>query len=154
MESAKPRNGLAYVSIGIAVAAIAISLAVASLPQQRADQEEVPVPQTREFYLFTEVDENIEVEEDALGIPPDKFSLEEITVHQGDRVIIHFYNLEPEETQEHHTFTIGDPYQMNIDLNASENETIEFVASKTGIFEYQCVFHPPTMRGQLVVLGE
>jgi len=36
-------------------------------------------PQTREFYLFSEVDENME--EDALGIPPDKFSLEEMTAN-------------------------------------------------------------------------
>ncbi len=152
MTSVKARNGLAYVSIGIAFAAIAISLAVAAMPQQPAGRE-APVPQTREFYLFTEVDEVIEEEEDLLAIPPDKFSLEEITVNQGDRVVIHFYNLEPEETQEHHTFTMVDPYQMNIDLNAGENQTIEFVANESGIFEYQCVFHTPTMRGQLVILG-
>jgi hypothetical protein len=39
MASTTPRNGLAYASIGIAAAAIAISLAVAALLQQPASQE-------------------------------------------------------------------------------------------------------------------
>lgn len=108
-------------------------------------------PQTREFYLFSEVDENIE--EDALGIPPDKFSLEETTVNEEDRVVIHFYKLEPEARQEHQSFTMFGDYEMHHDLNANTNKRIEFVAKEEGIFQYQCVFHPPTMSGNLVVLS-
>lgn len=67
--------------------------------------------------------------------------------------MIHFYNLEPEETQEHHTFTMASGvYQMHHDLNSGEQKTIEFTASEAGVFDYLCVLHQPTMRGQLVVL--
>ena len=93
------------------------------------------------------MDETIEKEEEALEAPPDMFSIEEMTVNQGDNVVIHFYNLEPVETLEHHTFTMFAPYEMNTDLNAGETRIIEFVASESGIFGYQCVFHQPTMSG-------
>jgi plastocyanin len=146
------RNGLVYVSIGIAVAAIAISLVAASL-QQPAPPEQAP--QTREFYLLTQVDEGVEEMEEELGIPPDLFFPTQMTVNKGDKVTVHFYNLEPEETQEHHTFTMASGvYQTHNDLNAGEQKTIEFTASEAGIFDYVCTYHQPTMRGQLVVLGQ
>ncbi len=105
---------------------------------------------TREFYLFSIVDESID--EEKLGIPPDQFSQTQITVRKGDTVRIHFYNLEPVETQEVHTFTILDgPYMMNHEVNADEHVVIEFVAEQRGIWEYKCTEHEPTMRGQLVV---
>lgn len=88
-----------------------------------------------------------------LGIPPDKFSLEEITVNKGDRVVIHFYNLEPEETEELHRFSMSGHYQMHNDVDASDNKTIEFVAEESGIFQYHCVYHPPIMSGNLLVLS-
>lgn len=153
MASTASRNGLAYAAIGIAAAAIAISLAVAAMLQQPAPQE-ASAPQTREFNLFTQVDEGAEAVEDEIGIPPDLFFPTQMTVNKGDKVVVHFYNLEPEETQEHHTFTMfSGVYQMNHDLNAGEQKTIEFTASEAGVFEYQCVFHQPTMKGQLVVLS-
>ncbi|HEX2013761.1 MAG TPA: cupredoxin domain-containing protein [Nitrososphaera sp.] len=148
------KSGLVYASIVIAVAAIAISLAAALL-QQAAPQEQAPAPQTREFYLLTQVDEGVETMEEALGIPPDLFFPTEMTVNKGDKVVVHFYNLEPEETQEHHTFTMATGvYQTHNDLNAGEQKTIEFTASEAGIFDYICVYHTPTMRGQLVVLRQ
>lgn len=149
MASTKSRNGLAYASIGIAAAAIAISLA--AWFAQPATQEEASAPQTRNFFLFTQVDEA--VDEDKFGIPPDLFFPTQMVVNKSDKVVVHFYNLEPEETQEHHTFTMtSGVYQINADLNAGEQETIEFTASEAGVFDYVCVFHQPTMRGQLVVL--
>ena len=152
MTSTSQRNGLAYASIGIAVAAIAISVAVAASLQQPA-QEEPPAPQTREFYLFTQLDEGAEAMEDEIGIPPDLFYPTQMVVNKGDSAVVHFYNLEPEETQEHHTFTMATGvYQMHDDLNAGEQKTIEFTASEAGVFEYYCTFHEPTMKGQLVVL--
>lgn len=148
-------NVIAYAAIGVALAAIALAVAASASIMQVQDrisglEPEGAEPQTREFYLFSEVDENID--EDALGIPPDKFSLEEITVNKGDTVVVRFYNLEPEETQEHHSFTMFGDYEMHHDLNASTDKTIEFVAGKEGIFQYQCVYHLPTMTGNLVVL--
>ena len=115
------------------------------------EAEETYVPQTREVYLFSQVDEHID--EEALGIFPDMFSQDTIVVKQGDKVKIHFYNLEPIESQEHHTFTINDPaYKTHNDINAGEDTLIEFTASKSGVYEYLCTFHQPTMRGELVVL--
>ncbi|HEY7733402.1 MAG TPA: cupredoxin domain-containing protein [Nitrososphaera sp.] len=139
MASATSRNGLAY---------------AASLLKP-APQDQAPIPQTREFYLFTQVDEGVEAIEDELGIPPDLFYPTQMTVSEGDRVIVHFYNLEPPETQEHHSFTMTSAaYQTNNDLNAGEQKTIEFTASEAGVFDYICTYHQPTMRGQLVVLGQ
>jgi plastocyanin len=137
------KNKVVY--IGVAAAFVAISTAVFF---NTAEAEYTSV--TREFYLFSIVDENID--EDNLGIPPDQFSQTQITVRKGDTVKIHFYNLEPVETQEVHTFTILDgPYEMNHEVNAGEHVVIEFVADKRGIWEYICTEHQPTMRGQLVV---
>lgn len=150
-------NAVTYAAIGIAAVAIALAVgALASIMQVQQQISDltpaVAEPERREFYLFSEVDEAIEEEE--LAIPPDQFSQKEITVNQGDTVVIHFYNLEPVETQEHHTFTMFAPYEMNNDLNAGENTTIEFEASESGIFQYQCVYHVPTMTGNLVVLPQ
>jgi plastocyanin len=145
-------NALGYVAIGIAAVAIAIAGAAMGTILQAKPEPAQPA-QTREFYLFTEVNEVIEPNEEELGVTPDFFSLEEITVNQGDRVVVHFYNLEPEETQELHSFTMTAPYEMHNDVEASKNKTFEFTATESGIFEYQCVYHPQTMRGNLVVIG-
>lgn len=137
----------------IIIASIGIVIALNSMDESEilAESRETYTPQTREIYLFTQVDEDIE--EEGLDIPPDMFSQDTIVVNQGDSVKIHFFNLEPIETQEHHTFTINDPsYQTHNDINAGENATIEFTASKSGVFEYFCNYHQPTMRGELVVL--
>lgn len=155
MASTASRNGLAYASIGIAVAAIAVSIAVAAIfAQPRVTlPTESPVPQTREFYLFTQVDDAVAEREDEIGVPPDLFFPTQMVVNKGDKMVVHFYNLEPEETQEHHTFTItSGQYLTNNDLNAGEQKTIEITASEAGVFEYQCTYHQPTMRGQLIVL--
>lgn len=149
-------------NLGISIAAIAIAviaIIVASLSltdlvdveTEEEEREEEYLPQTRDVYLFTEVDEDID--EEALTIPPDMFSQDTIAVMQGDKVRVHFYNLEPIESQEHHTFTINDPaYKTHNDINAQENTVIEFTATESGVFEYICTYHQPTMRGELVVL--
>jgi hypothetical protein len=79
--------------MGIAATAIAISLA-ASSPLQQPSQ--APAPQTREFYLLTQVEEA--VDEDKFCIPPDLFFPTQMTINKGDRVVVYFYNLKPEET--------------------------------------------------------
>jgi len=139
----------------ITIAGIAIIIASYSLGsvEIELESEDDYVPQTREIYLFTQVDEHID--EDALEIPPDQFSHDSIVVKEGDKVRIHFFNLEPEESQEHHTFTINNPvYKIHYDINAGENTLIEFTATTEGVFDYVCTFHQPTMRGQLIVLDD
>jgi len=142
---------------GISIAAIVIAViglvvGVTSMDGlEVTESEESYIPQTRETYLFTMVDEDID--EEKMNIPPDMYSQDTIVVKQGDKVKIHFFNVEPVESQEHHTFTINDPaYKTNNDINAGEDTIIEFTASKSGIFDYLCTYHQPTMRGELVVL--
>ena len=145
--------------MGISVAAIAIALVAISVASYSLtniatfeDDDENYVPQTREIWLFSQVDEHIE--EDKFGIPPDQFSHDSIVAKKGDNVKIHFYNLEPVESQEHHTFTIASPYGINYDINAGEGTTIDFIATESGVFDYVCTYHEPTMRGQLVILDD
>jgi len=140
----------------VAIVLGAIALVVATSLNNPTDSMMVSAStqsqQTRDIHLFSQVDENID--EDKFGIPPDQFNLGQIVVNKGDKVRINFFNLEPVETQEHHTFTIEEnPYQMNYDINAGESTLIEFDATKAGVFNYICTFHEPTMTGQLVVLG-
>ena len=143
--------GISIAAIIIASVGIFISFSSMNDSEIFEEYEEMYVPQTREIYLFSQVDEHIE--DEGLEIPPDLFSQDTIVVTQGDKVKIHFYNLEPVESQEHHTFTINDPaYKTHHDINAGENTVIEFTASKSGVFEYICTFHQPTMRGELVIL--
>lgn len=155
MSAASKTNALGIAAISIAIASIIIAgvLLTGSIEVEVEDEDDDDeyVPRTREIFLFTEVDEHID--EEKLSIPPDMFSQDTIAVKKGDRVKVHFYNLEPAESQEHHTFTINDPsYKIHTDLNADENSVIEFVASESGIFEYLCTYHQPTMRGELIVL--
>ncbi len=141
---AKNKN-IAYV-----IAATVAVLAVVSAVIFANSVEAKYAGTTREFHIFSVVDENID--EEKLGIPPDQFSQTQITVRKGDTVKIHFYNLEPVETQEVHSFTIPDgPYKMDHKVNAGDHLVIEFVADQRGIWEYMCTEHQPTMRGQLVV---
>ena len=67
---------------------------------------------------------------------------------------VHFYNTEEtEKTLERHSFTIdAQPYSVNIDTAPGEFGNATFTADQEGIFPYWCIYHLPTMTGQLVVL--
>jgi plastocyanin len=152
-------GGIVFAALGLGIAAILLAaLAIyysAVAPEQTSNEPPISTitqpSAEREFTLFSEVDENINEEE--LGIPPDKFSSDTLVVNQGDSVEIHFYNLEPVETQEKHSFTIpSETYQMHHDVNAGDDVEIEFVANEAGVYEFVCVYHVPTMQGKLVVL--
>ena len=149
-ESYAKLMGVSIAAIVIAVAAIFVAStgtnSMVTAQQIGSDYD----PQVREIHLFTKVDENID--EDKFGVPPDLYSSDQIVVNKGDTVRVNFYNLEPVETQEYHTFTINDkPYNVKIDVNASDKATVEFVATESGIFQYFCEYHLPTMAGQFVV---
>jgi plastocyanin len=58
-----------------------------------------------------------------------------------------------EEAVERHSFTIdAQPYSVNIDIAPGESGNATFTADQEGIFPYYCIYHLPTMTGQLVVL--
>lgn len=101
-----------------------------------------------EFYIFTQ---ELEADEEKLGVPVAVFSLTEIVVHKGDHVTIHFIN-PAEEPDDRHTFTMEEPYKMNYDLAGGESTTFSFTADTMGTFTYYCTYDLPSMVGQLVVL--
>jgi plastocyanin len=117
-------------------------------------QSIMPASTNKTFYIFS-----VEVEgvnETAAGIAGDVYSLPVIEVNRGDSVTVQFYNteeLEVGETPERHAFKIdAQPYSVNIDVGPGESGNATFTADQEGIFPYYCIYHLPSMTGQLVVL--
>jgi plastocyanin len=117
-------------------------------------QSIMPASTNKTFYIFS-----VEVEgvnETAAGIAGDVYSLPVIEVNRGDSVTVQFYNteeLEVGETPERHAFKIdAQPYSVNIDVGPGESGNATFTADQEGIFPYYCIYHIPSMNGQLVAL--
>lgn len=106
-------------------------------------------PGEKNFYVFTAEVEN--VDEDKLKIAGDSFDVKTLVVNQGDKVTVKFYNVDDVQT-ERHSFTIGDPYKVDIDVGFAQNGNATFTADHAGVFTYYCKYHLPVMTGQLVVL--
>ena len=106
-------------------------------------------PGVTTFYVFTAEVEN--VDEDKLKIAGDSFDVKTLVVNQGDKVTVKFYNVDDVQT-ERHSFTIGNPYKVDIDVGFGGNGNATFTADHTGVFIYYCKYHLPVMTGQLVVL--
>ena len=106
-------------------------------------------PGEKTFYVFTAEVED--VDEDKLKIAGDSFDVKTLVANQGDKVTVKFYNVDEVQT-ERHSFTIGDPYKVDIDVGFAENGNATFTADQTGVFTYYCKYHLPVMTGQLVVL--
>lgn len=83
--------------------------------------------------------------------PPDQFSQTSIEANEGDNVTVNFYNMEA-PAGDRHSFTINAPYKVNLDLAPGQNGTVSFKANHTGIYQFYCEYHEPTMNGQFVVL--
>ena len=134
------------------------------------NQTITPATNNKTFYLFNTELEGLD--EATAGIPHYIYSLPVIVANRGDSVTVNFFNIaeteeeateeegtaeeeEEEATEEEgrHSFTINTPpYSVDIDTAAGEPGNATFTADEEGIFEYYCKYHPPTMRGQLVVL--
>jgi nitrous oxide reductase len=106
-------------------------------------------PDEKEFYVFTSEIEG--VDEDKLKVAGDAFSVNTLVAKKGDKVTVHFYNVDPVK-EERHSFTVGDPYKVNIDVAFAESGNTTFTADNTGVFTFYCAYHLPVMAGQLVVL--
>jgi len=91
------------------------------------------------------------VDEEKLGIAGDSFDDKTLVVNEGDKVNIKFYNVDEVQT-ERHSFSIGDPYKVDIDVGFAENGNATFTAEQAGVFTFYCKYHLPVMTGQLVVL--
>jgi plastocyanin len=106
-------------------------------------------PGEKTFYVLTSEEEN--VDEEKLKIAGDSFDVKTLVANKGDKVTVKFYNVDEVQT-ERHSFTIGDPYKVDIDVGFAENGNATFTANQTGVFTYYCKYHLPIMTGQLVVL--
>jgi nitrous-oxide reductase len=145
-ENSKGKNIAVMASLIIAV--IALVVGVGTLYMQNkviAGTNTSQKPQTREFIVVTG---SAGFNETQVGIPHDIYIPNRIIVNQGDKVIVHFYNVDTE----HHTFTIGAPYNINVDLAGGQHQDITFVAEYPGVYTFYCIYHLPTMTGELVVL--
>jgi plastocyanin len=91
------------------------------------------------------------------------YSLPVIVANRGDSVTVNLFNIAEteeeegtegtEEEVERHAFIIDTPpYSVNIDTAPGELRNATFTADQEGVFQYYCMYHPQTMRGQLVVL--
>ena len=106
-------------------------------------------PEEKAFYVFTSEIEG--VDEAKLKVAGDVFSVNTLVANKGDKVTVHFYNVDPVK-EERHSFTVGDPYAVNIDVGFAESGNATFTADNVGIFPFYCKYHLPVMEGQLVVL--
>ena len=106
-------------------------------------------PREKNFYVFTSEIED--VDEEKLKVAGDAFSVNTLVANKGDKVTVHFYNVDPVK-EERHSFTVGDPYKVNIDVAFAESGNTTFTADNTGVFPFYCAYHLPVMAGQLVVL--
>lgn len=106
-------------------------------------------PGEKTVYIFTS--EIANVAEEKLKVSGDYYSLPTIIVNKDDKVTVHFYNVDDVKT-ERHSFTIGDPYKVDIDLGFNQSGNATFTADHTGVFTYYCRYHLPIMTGQLLVL--
>ncbi len=76
-----------------------------------------------------------------------KFIPQEITVLKGDKVTLVLNNTDDAD----HGF-IMDAYGIKKDIKSHTTITVEFIANKAGVFEFNSPSHPQ-MTGQLIVLG-
>ena len=83
--------------------------------------------------------------------PPDQFSQTTLEVNQNDNVTVNFFNMEA-PSGDRHSFTVNAPYKINLDIAPGQNGTVSFLANHTGIYQFYCEYHEPTMTGQLLVL--
>ncbi|MCI4432475.1 MAG: cupredoxin domain-containing protein [Nitrosopumilus sp.] len=152
---------IAGLIIGIAVAIIISSAALVMLVNlndkvetvtdyEQNENLEIGAPgiDKNEFYIFTQ---ELNADEDKVGVPVAVYTLTQILVHKGDNITIHFINT-AEEPDDRHTFTLESPYKMNYDLAGGESTTFSFTADTVGTFTYYCTYDLPSMVGQLVVL--
>jgi plastocyanin len=134
--------------ISISSNSILTATAAASQSSSSVTEEGAPGAKGNEYYIFTQ---ELNADEDKLGVPVAVYTLTNIIVHKGDTVTIHFYNT-ADEPKDRHTFTMQSPYKMDYDLAGGENKTFSFKADTVGGFTYYCRYDLPSMIGHLEVL--
>ncbi|HTY54552.1 MAG TPA: cupredoxin domain-containing protein [Candidatus Binataceae bacterium] len=118
------------------VAAIAASLLLGAWPGRTQEQGEANV---KNFTLVS-----VMVDETKIWLPSS------IIVEQGDHVKLTLKNMIPGAGNQHGFALPG--YGITEVITAGTPKTVEFVASKPGVFTYYCQLHPAHIGGQLLVL--
>ena len=116
--------------------------------QSSVTEVSAPGVKANEYYIFTQ---ELNANEEKLGLPVAVFTLTNIIVHKGDNVTIHFYNT-ADEVKDRHTFSMQSPYKVDHDLAGGQNVTFSFKADTVGGFTYYCRYDLPSMIGHLEVL--
>ncbi|TLX85425.1 MAG: hypothetical protein E6L04_05340 [Thaumarchaeota archaeon] len=130
---------------GLTLLAPTVMMASAQSP---VTEVSAPGAQKNEYYIFTQ---ELNANEEKLGLPVAVYTLTNIIVHKGDNVTIHFYNT-ADEVKDRHTFTMQTPYKVDHDLAGGQNVTFSFKADTVGGFTYYCRYDLPSMIGHLEVL--
>jgi len=86
-------------------------------------------PGEKALYVFTSEIEG--VDEEKLKVAGDAFSVNTLVANKGDKVTVNFYNVDPVK-EERHSFTVGDPYAVNIDVGFAESGNATFTADNVG----------------------
>jgi plastocyanin len=135
------------ITLGVA---LLIPASIMTTIQAQSSVKEVSAPGVKpnEYYVFTQ---ELNADEEKLGVPVAVFTLTNIIVHKGDNVTIHFYNTADEAT-DRHTFSMQSPYKMDHDLAGGQNTTFSFKADTVGGFTYYCRYDLPSMIGHIEVL--
>lgn len=107
-------------------------------------------PTKREYFLFNS---SVELNESLYPYIHDTFFPDHLTANRGDTILIHYINTESPPAGDRHSFTMDAPYTINKVVLPGTNANITFTANLPGVFRYYCIFHEPTMRGYLTVLG-
>src|SRR5918994_426308 len=94
-----------------------------------------PIPsliarRNKTFHIFTseiEGNEKLKLE--------NSFYINSLAVERGDKVAVNFYNVDSVR-QEGHSFTIGDPYKVDIEIAFAENGNITLTANNQTTNQY------------------
>ena len=112
-----------------------------------------PIPsliarRNKTFHIFTseiEGNEKLKLE--------NSFYINSLAVERGDKVAVNFYNVDSVR-QEGHSFTIGDPYKVDIEIAFAENGNITLTANNQTTNQYYSKKHLPLLSGQVLALPQ
>lgn len=112
-----------------------------------------PIPsliasRVKTFHLFTseiEGNEKLKLE--------NSFYINSLAVEKGDKFTVNFYNVDSVR-QERHSFTIGDPYKVDIDIAFAENGDVTLTANNPTTNQYYSKKHQPILPGQVLALPQ
>jgi hypothetical protein len=83
------------------------------------------------------------------------FHINSLAVEKGDMIAVNFYDVDLDPArQERHSFTIGDPYKVDIDIAFAENGDVTLTANNQTVNQYYSKNHQPLLAGQVLALPQ